>query len=530
MSKYFLTTAIDYVNGKAHIGHAYEKIMTDVAARHFRQRYDDVYFLTGTDEHGIKIQKTAETKGVEPIVICDENAQNFVETWASLDISYNQFIRTTDEKHKKTVQKIFQRLVENGDIYKHSYTGLYCAGCESFLNPRELTEDGLCPVHQKEPEKVSEENYFFKLSKYKDKIIKHIKENPDFILPSFRANEVLNQLENIEDISVSRSKESVSWGIEVADDPTQVIYVWIDALSNYITALGYDPENPSDDFKKYWNADLQVIGKDILKFHSIYWSAILMGLGLELPKTIFAHGWITIDQAKMSKSTGNVIAPKDILDGFNLSEPDALRYFMMVSATYGKDGNYSDEDFKDRVNADLANNIGNLLNRTLNMTVKYFDGEIKPEFVTSADNELAKLALETIESVKAKFDKMELSEAANAIRNLADAANKYVNDTAPWSLAKEGKELECAQVLYNVLETMRYIAVLLFPYCPNISNKIWSQLGLDDDVEKVKLTDETFLSWGGLKIGKSIDVDKIRPVFLRLDSEFAGDGKKKAKV
>ena len=530
MSKYYLTTAIDYVNGKAHIGHAYEKIMTDVAARHFRQRIDDVYFLTGTDEHGIKIQKTAESKGVKPIEICDENAENFVQTWKLLDISYNQFIRTSDEKHKKTVQKIFQKLVENGDIYKHSYEGLYCSGCESFLNPRELTEDGLCPIHGKAPEKVSEENYFFKLSKYKDKIINHIKTHPDFILPAFRANEVLNQLENIEDISVSRSKESVNWGIEVANDPSQVIYVWIDALSNYITALGYDPENPSDNFKKYWNADLQVIGKDILKFHSIYWSAILMGLGLELPKTIFAHGWITIDQAKMSKSTGNVIAPKDILDGFNLTQPDALRYFMMVSATYGKDGNYSDEDFKDRVNADLANNIGNLLNRTLNMMVKYFDGEIKSEFVTSSDNELAKLALETVEVVKTKFDKMELAEAANAIRNLADTANKYVNDNAPWGLAKEEKMTECANVLYNVLETMRYIAVLLFPYCPNICQEIWKQLGFENSIETVKLTDTSFLNWGGLKVGKTIVKENIKPVFLRMDSEIAGDTKKKAKV
>ena len=530
MSKYYLTTAIDYVNGKPHIGHAYEKIMTDVVARHARQVYDDVWFLTGTDEHGIKIQKTAAAQGCKPIEICDENSKSFADTWNLLDVSYDDFIRTTQERHKKVVQKIFKKLVENGDIYKHSYTGLYCSGCECFLSPRELTEDGLCPVHGKAPEKVVEENYFFKLTKYKDRIIEHIKTHPDFILPQFRANEVLNQLEHIEDISVSRSIESVNWGIPVLDDPSQVIYVWIDALSNYITAIGYDTENPTEQFNKYWGANLHVIGKDILKFHSIYWIAILMALGVELPKTIFAHGWITIDQAKMSKSTGNVISPKMVLDSFNLTTPDALRYFMMVTATYGKDGNYSDEDFKDRVNADLANNIGNLLNRTLNMLLKYFDGEIKPEFVTSNDNELAKLARSTVEEVKNKFKTIELAEAAGLIINLADATNKYVNDNAPWALAKNEKMNECAQVLYNVLETMRYIAVLLYPYCPNISADIWSQLGFDSDISKVKLDDAEFLNWGGIKPGVITTKEKVKPVFLRLESDIAGQDKKKQKA
>ncbi len=523
MDKYYLTTAIDYVNGKAHIGHAYEKIMTDVFARHFRQRYDDVYFLTGTDEHGVKIQKTAASLGCTPQEICDENALNFIDTWELLDISYDYFIRTTKDEHKKIVQKIFQKLVDNGDIYKHSYTGLYCSGCESFLNPRELTEDGCCPIHQKAPEEVKEENYFFKLSKYKDRIIAHIKANPNFILPGFRANEVLNQLENIEDISVSRSKETVSWGIEVPNDPLQIIYVWIDALSNYITALGYDPENPSEKFKKYWPADVQVIGKDILKFHSIYWIAILMALGVEPPKSIFAHGWITVDQTKMSKTIGNVISPKDIIDGFELQTPDALRYFMMVTASYGKDGNYSDEELKERVNADLANNIGNLLNRTLNMLIKYFDGEIKSDFVTEANEEIAKLSVQTVEKVKAHFNTFEVAEAAQAIVELADFTNKYVNDTAPWSLAKNEDMAACAKVLYNVLETMRFIAVLLFPYCPSIARDIWSQLGLETDIEKVKLDD---MKWGGLPVGKITSPELVKPVFLRLESDIAGDKKK----
>lgn len=520
MDKYFLTTAIDYVNGVPHIGHAYEKILTDVIVRHYRQRCSDVWFLTGTDEHGIKIQKTAASRGITPKEMCDENSGAFQTAWKELNISFNQFIRTTDEEHKTVVKQIFKKLVEKGDIYKHSYTGLYCSGCECFLNPKDLTEDGLCPDHQKKPEEVCEENYFFKLTKYKDAIIKHIKENPDFIVPSFRANEVLNQLENIEDISVSRAKSSVTWGIDVPDDDEQIIYVWIDALSNYITALGYDVENPSDKFKKYWNADVQVIGKDILKFHSIYWTALLMALDLPLPKHILAHGWITIDESKMSKSIGNVIAPKDVLNNYNLEQPDAFRYFMATAAPVGKDGNYSDEDFKNKVNVDLANNIGNLLNRTLNMLVKYFDGEMKEEFYTSKESKIAQLANTTLKNVMARFDKFEIAEAADEIVALADNLNKYVNDTAPWALAKEEKMAECANVLYDVLETMHYIAVLLQPFCPSISDDILTQLNLEKNYNLDNLV------WNSIKTGKVIEKADIKPVFLRLDSEIVGSAKK----
>lgn len=519
MDKFYITTAIDYVNGKAHIGHAYEKILTDILARHYKHRVKDVYFLTGTDEHGIKIQKTAKALGISEKALCDQNVADFKQTWAKLDISYNKFIRTTDEQHKKVVQDIFEKLLKQGDIYKHSYTGLYCSGCESFLNPKDLDENGLCPQHLKAPEKVSEENYFFKLTKYKDRIIDYIKSNPDFIIPSFRANEVLNQLENIEDISVSRSKASVSWGIDVKSDPSQIIYVWIDALSNYITALGYDIENPSDNFKKYWNADIQVIGKDILKFHSIYWLAILMALDLELPKHIFAHGWITIDETKMSKSLGNVISPVQILEDFNLEEPDAFRYFMAVSAAFGKDGNYSDEDFKERVNADLANNMGNLLNRTLNMLIKYFDGELKSEYMKK-DPVLFELCKETVKKVNSCFDNIQISEAAFEIMSLLNAANKYVNDMAPWSLAKQGEMEKCALVLYNVLEVMRYVAVLIEPYCPNLSLKIAKQLKCRIDINYDDLEKEE------LKVGKIITKEDIVPVFLRLDSEIAADKKR----
>ncbi|MBR1617035.1 methionine--tRNA ligase, partial [bacterium] len=299
MEKFYTTTAIDYVNGAPHIGHAYEKILTNVIYRHFTQRTSDAFMLTGCDEHGIKIQKISKELNMSEQAFCDMNAQKFKDAWQLLDINYSKLIRTTDDYHKHAVQKIFQKLKDKGDIYLHEYEGLYCSGCEAFLAEKDLDENGCCPIHKKKPEKVSEQNYFFKLTKYKDAILNHIKSNPDFIIPSFRANEVINQLENIEDISVSRSIKNVSWGIPVLDDSTQVIYVWIDALSNYITALGY----LSDDetlFKKYWPADVQVIGKDILKFHAIYWPAILMALDLPLPKHILAHGWITIDETKMS--------------------------------------------------------------------------------------------------------------------------------------------------------------------------------------------------------------------------------------
>ncbi len=513
MEKFYLTTAIDYVNGAPHIGHAYEKILTDVIARHFSQRCDDIYLLTGVDEHGIKVQKTAATKGITPQEMCDDNAAKFIEAWKALDFNYNQFIRTTDEDHKKIVQKIFKKLVEKGDIYKHSYTGLYCSGCETFLNEKDLTEDGLCPIHMKKPEEVSEENYFFRLTKYKDAIAKHIKENPDFIVPAFRANEVLNQLENIEDISVSRAKSSVSWGIDVLGDDEQVIYVWIDALSNYITALGYDTENPSEKFKKYWPAEVQVIGKDILKFHSIYWPAILMALGVELPKQLFVHGFININKEKMSKSLGNVISPLDILKSFELEIPDAFRYCLATAAPFGKDGNFSDEDFKEKVNADLANNMGNLLNRTLSMLVKYFDGEIKPEF--SGECEIK--PLETLEKVKKLFDNYEIQEAANEIISLVNATNKYVADTAPWTLAKEEKMTECGVVLTNVLEIMCVVTALIYPYCPNIAKEMARQLNFDLNIKLDDLTDKN------IKIGKLISKEEIKPVFLRLDSEFATD-------
>lgn len=521
--KFYITTAIDYVNGKPHIGHVYEKIASDVIARHYKQRGDDVYFLTGSDEHGIKIQKTAQKNDMTPKEFCDKTVVEFKELAKDLNLNYDKYIRTTDDYHEKAVQKIFQKLLDKKDIEKASYTGLYCSGCECFLSPKDLTEDGLCPDHLTKPQEVQEENYFFKLSKYKQQIIDHINSHPNFILPSYRKNEILNQLENIQDISVSRPTTSVSWGIPVPGDDSQVIYVWIDALSNYITALGYEGDDDSL-FKKYWPANCQMIGKDILKFHSIYWSGLLLALGIDLPKTIFAHGWITIDEKKMSKSLGNVISHKSILEQYNLDSPDALRYFLMTTTSFGRDGNYSDEDFKSKVNADLANNTGNLLNRSLSMLIKYFDGEIKPEFVNSEAKELVEATANAKAKVFECFDSFMITEAIEEVISLVNLTNKYVNETAPWSLAKNEETLiDCAKVLYNVAEVMYQVAVLLYPVIPDISQKILTQLSADKKAEEISLDE---LKWGMVQPKKIIDKTTLSPVFLRLDSELAGDKKK----
>ena len=519
--KFYITTAIDYVNGLPHIGHAYEKIATDVIARHHKQKGEDVLFLTGSDEHGIKIQKTAAKAGISPKEHCDNTSMEFKKAWAKADIDYSRFIRTTDVDHEKVVQWVFEELLKKGDIYKSAYKGLYCNGCEAFLSAKDLDEEGRCPNHLEKPQVVEEENYFFKLSKYKDAIIKHIKENPTFILPESRANEILNQLEDIEDISVSRNVNSVSWGIPVPGDNNQIIYVWIDALTNYIT--GAKILEDKNYFEKYWPCDVHVIGKDILKFHSIYWIAFLMAMGIELPKTIFAHGWITIDETKMSKSLGNVISIDNLIDNFELTNADAIRYFLMTTTPFGKDGNYSDEEFKLKVNADLANNLGNLLNRSLSMLKKYFDGEIKQEFLTSQNEEIAKLAEKTKNDVIQKFEKLQITEAIESVISLVDYTNKYVNDKAPWSLAKTDDGLaECGKVLYNTLQTMYYVAVLLYPVIPNIAQNIFTQLDEKEEVKNVLLDN---LKWGNLG-ARRIETQPT-PVFLRLDSEIATNKKSK---
>ncbi len=514
--KFYVTTAIYYANAAPHIGHAYEVIGADVIARFQRLVGKDVFFLTGTDEHGIKVQKTAVKHNMTPQAYVDSVAEQFKETWAYLDIDYNRFIRTTEKDHYAVVEALWNKLLSQGDIYKATYTGLYCSGCETFTSPRDLTPDGLCPNHQTPPDPVEEENYFFRLSKYKDAIKDLLEKNPEWILPTFRRNEVLNQLDELEDISVSRATHSVTWGIPVPNDPGQVIYVWIDALSNYLTGIGYTQDETR--FTQFWPADVHVIGKDILRFHAIYWPAMLMAAGIELPKSLLVHGFITVSETKISKSIGNVISPQDLAQRFELDTVDPIRYYMMASTGFGQDGSYTDEDFKNRINADLANNLGNLLNRTLNMLNKYCEGQI-PQF----DKEMVSLLdNETLSQIRSHYDTYQFPEALQLTMGLVDKANKLINDAEPWTLFKEGKLQELANVLYSVLEALRQAALLLSPVTPTLSQRIWDQLGCQGSLNKA---DFRWVFGMPLPVGQNTRLGS--PILPRLESEIVGAGKKK---
>ncbi len=515
-NRFYVTTAIYYANAAPHIGHAYEVIGADVIARFNRLLGKNVFFLTGTDEHGIKVEKTAAKHGLSPKAFVNEIAEKFKSTWAYLDIDYSKFIRTTDPEHYETVSALWKMLQEKGDIYKASYTGLYCSGCETFSAARDLTPEGHCPIHQTPPEAVEEENYFFRLSHYKQAIIDHIEAHPDFIYPAFRRNEVLNQLSELEDISVSRAKHSVSWGIPVPDDPEQVIYVWIDALSNYITGIGWPKDMTL--FNQYWPADVHVIGKDIMRFHAIYWPAMLMAANLPLPKTLLVHGFITVSDTKISKSLGNVVSPEDLGQRFELDNADPIRYFMMTSTGFGQDGSYTDEEFKNRINADLANNLGNLLNRTLNMLNKYFEGQV-PE---PDQTKIELLDKNTLDDIKAHYEGFRFNEAAQAIMEQVDKANKYVNDSEPWTLYKDGQFQTLANVLYSVLESLRQSALLLSPLTPILSRRMWEQLGLASDLE------QAHWDWIlGEPLKPKTQTCLGAPILPRLESEIVGAGKKK---
>ena len=525
MSKgpYYITTAIAYTSGKPHIGNTYEIVLADAIARYKRAQGYDVYFQTGTDEHGQKIEEKADAAGVTPKEFVDGVAAQIREIWDLMDTSYDKFIRTTDSDHERQVQKIFKKLYDQGDIYKGYYEGLYCTPCESFFTESQLV-DGKCPDCGREVKAAKEEAYFFKMSKYAPRLIEYINTHPEFIQPVSRKNEMMNNflLPGLQDLCISRT--SFKWGIPVDFDPNHVIYVWLDALTNYITGIGYDCDGQSSEkFHKYWPADLHLIGKDIIRFHTIYWPIFLMALDLPLPKHILAHGWITIDETKMSKSLGNVISPTSVLESFELKEPDALRYYMATSAPCGRDGNYSDEDFKEKVNAHLANSMGNLLNRTLSMLVKYFDGVVQPKNFALVDgaNEILKKALGTVKVVENHFNHFEVAEAAQEIIGIVDMTNKFVTDNAPWTLAKEGKMDECAQVLTVVLEVMCIVSALIYPYCPNIAKAMAKQLSFN---LSVKLDD---LTADNIKEGKLISKEDITPVFLRVDSELADKTAKK---
>lgn len=515
---YYITTAIDYVNAAPHLGHAYEKIATDVIARFQRLMGKEVFFLTGTDEHGTKVEKTAKARGITPREHTDELVEEFKKAWQYLNLTYDRFIRTTDADHYAVVEHLWRTMAAKGDIEKRSYEGLYCYGCEKFMGERDLNEAGECPLHDRKPELVQEENYFFKLSKYKDAIAEYIRKNPGFVLPDFRAEEVLKMLEDIEDISVSRAKSSVSWGIPVPDDADQIIYVWIDALSNYITGVGYTQDDAQ--FHKFWPADVHMIGKDILRFHAIYWPAMLMSAEIPLPRQVFAHGFININDAKISKSVGNVVSPFTLQERFDLPNPDPIRYYLMTVATFGQDGGFTEDDFKLKVNADLANNLGNLLNRTLNMTNKYFEGQVP----ASVHAKPGVLHTEGAEEVRQAYEAFDFQKAAELILQLVDWANKEINDKEPWTLAKEGKTQELSDLMYTVLETLRQVAILLSPITPALADEIWTQLGYPTPLSDL-MPQWTDIAASHLQPGQKINLQG--PILPRLDSELAGASKKK---
>ena len=507
--KYYITTAIAYTSRKPHIGNSYEIVMTDALARYKRMLGYDVFFLTGTDEHGQKIEEYAKKAGVTPKEYVDKVAGEIKDICDILNTTYDHFIRTTDDYHEETVKKIFKKLYEQGDIYKSSYEGLYCTPCESFWTESQLV-DGKCPDCGREVKKAKEEAYFFRMSKYQKQLEQYIEDNPDFIYPEQRKKEMVNNFikPGLQDLCVSRT--SFKWGIPVDFDPDHVVYVWIDALSNYITALGYNPEGSADNYKKYWPADVHIIGKDILRFHTIYWPIMLMALGEPLPKQVFAHPWLLFGEDKMSKSRGNVIYADDLA---KLIGVDAVRYYLLSEMPYTSDGSITYETVFERYNSDLANTLGNLVNRTVAMSNKYFDGEImQPTATEPVDDELKTVALNTVKNVDKLLNEYRMSDAIDAVISLARRSNKYIDETAPWVLAKdEANKERLGTVLYNLLESIRYIAILISPFMPETAEKIFEQI--NSDVKDYS----TLESFGGLKAGTRVGTPT--PLFSRLDSE-----------
>ena len=508
--KFYITTAIAYTSRKPHIGNSYEIVLTDALARYKRMLGYDVYFLTGTDEHGQKIEEYAKTAGVTPKEYVDRVAGEIRDICDLLNTTYDKFIRTTDDYHEKAVQHIFKRLYEQGDIYKSEYEGLYCTPCESFWTESQLDENGCCPDCHSEVKKAKEEAYFLRLSKYQKQLEEYIESNEKFIYPESRKNEMLNNFirPGLQDLCVSRT--SFKWGIPVTFDDKHVIYVWIDALSNYITALGYDPEGSGELYKKYWPADVHIIGKDIVRFHTIYWPIMLMALGEPLPKQVYGHPWLLFGEDKMSKSKGNVIYAEDLVKVFGV---DAVRYYLLSEMPHASDGSITYETLIERYNSDLANTIGNLVNRTIAMQQKYFDGVIQPGDVNeSVDDEVKALAVETLSKVDKCFNEYKIADSVDCVLTLAKRLNKYIDETMPWALAKdEEKKPRLGTVLYNLLEGIRYLAVLLSPYMPETSERIFEQLGCDvKDYDSLKC-------FGALKAGDRVGQASV--LFSRIDAD-----------
>ena len=504
--KFYISTAIAYTSGKPHIGNTYEIVLADAIARFKRLKGYDVYFQTGTDEHGEKIELKAKEAGVTPQEFVDEKAAEIKRIWDIMNTSYDKFVRTTDKNHERVVQDIFKKMYEKGDIYKGEYKGLYCTPCESYWTESQLV-DGNCPDCGREVQEKREEAYFFRLSKYQDRLEKYIEEHPDFIKPEARKNEMLNNFikPGLQDLCVSRS--SFSWGIPVGIDPKHVVYVWLDALTNYITNIGYEVDHPTEEFQKLWPADLHLIGKDIIRFHTIYWPCFLMSLDLPLPKQVFGHPWLIMADGKMSKSKGNVIYADDLVHEFGV---DAVRYYFLHEIPYASDGIFSRELLIDRINGDLVNILGNLVNRTVSMAHKYFDGTITNAKVKEdVDTDFIQAISSLDEKVTVKMDDLHIGEALDEIFDVLRKSNKYIDDTTPWILAKdETKKGRLETVLYNLLESIRICAIFLSPFLPDTSEKIFNQLNTQNRTYETK-------DFGMLE--SSITLNTPQHLFSRID-------------
>ena len=502
---FYVTTPIYYINSEPHIGSAYTTIVADVVARYKRLDGYDVFFLTGTDEHGQKVLQAAEARNMSPQAFCDELASKFQKLWKELKITNNQFVRTTDEIHMNTVQHFIKKMKENGDIYKGQYEGWYCVPCETFWTEEDIGKEKICPSCGREVKRVKEENYFFRLSKYNDALLKLFRENPNFVQPDFRRNEMLKILEGgLRDLSITRT--SFKWGVPMPDDPEHVIYVWVDALINYISAIGYPHD--MEKFEKYWPADVHLIGKEINRFHSLIWPAMLMSAGLPLPKQVYAHGWLTVNGQKISKSLGNAIDPREFVKTYG---NDAVRYYLLKDIQFGRDGDFSEENLITRINADLANDLGNLLHRTQAMIKKFNDDTIpEPGENDTVDKGLISLAKKTVTAYKEYMDKLKFTQALETIWELVKYGNKYIDLTEPWKLGKlPDKKERLNTVLYNLAEVLRLVSLMIAPIMPDTANEIFKRIG------KQAVENFETLEWGRLEAGLSIVHGS--PLFPRID-------------